>query len=305
MHELPHRPLAWMCRLLVALLVTSLSACFGAAPPAKPAPRPMVEPEVDWRALTGADGVVFATKVGGTVEMRALELGETVALQDGHALTLGSVIASPGTGRAEAQVTANGTLGVVENARVLVADRLTATPIENLYLYSAHDDCTTACTRELWLVEYGGRRLKLADDAGDTVTVVQSPDRTSLAVGSRGLHIIALADWSVRRDAAFTSPAYASDGALFARGVDNDGVYAIDATGIPALVIAQPGDPADPSAEAAPVQFEFEKKAACMPNVWQTCGTEVVVAGFVRADGTKTMRHALSGTRVVPAAASE
>ncbi len=179
--------------------------------------------------LEEGQAMIVAAQGGATVEMRALESGETLALRDGERVELKEQFAAEGMGRAEAQVFARDQLGVVPNPRVATEARFVRRPEHKVIVFSAVRTCDPKCVSEIWVLHHDGWRIKVTEEGGTRAPVVAfSPDGGQVAIGAGGLSVVELPGGKVQRWKEFTSPAYGADGTLFVRGVGlNDAVYTI------------------------------------------------------------------------------
>ncbi len=212
--------------IVIAAALTLTAAACGSAPPTTPGGG---QGRAGFMALDAGQGMILAVHGGATVEMRALETGDTLQLRDGERVAFKQRFASEGMGRAEAQITARGHLGVVPNPRVATEERLIRRPEHELVVFSAIRTCESKCVSEIWLFHHDGLRIKVAEDAKPGAAVVAArPGGGQVAIGAGGLWVVDLPSGKVQRWKQFTSPAYAPDGTLYVRGVSpNDAVYTI------------------------------------------------------------------------------
>ncbi len=234
----------------------------------------------------GASGVIMAEQPGGTVTLHPAS-GPDLTLADGERVTFVDDNASVGGGNASATVEARGVRGAVPNARVVTEARL-GRATSGAAVFSAIFSCGDVCHREVWFIGANGQRARVTQDAGANITVMWRPDGAQVAVGSCGLWVIRAADGHVEAMETFTSPAYAPDGALFARGVQqDDGVFELADGTPPRRVFGAPGR-VPPSTESAPAEDPA-------PVVFEQDGA-VLRATFLRAPRRQvTMRAGRDG----------
>ena len=276
--------LAPLGRWSVALSL--VAACSGAAPAVVPPPvvaatvpavdeparvTPAVAPAPPPPAFSIASpppsprGVVMAERVGATVTLHP-DAGPDVALRDGEEVVFLEDNFGVGGGDAVAVIEARGVRGTVPNARVITEARLSRAPVGGAAMFSAVFSCGDFCHGEVWLLGADGARTRVTDQEGPEVVVAWRPDAAVAAVGGWGLHLVRVSDGRAEAMPSFTSPAFASDGALFVRGAeDDDAVFVLVEGAAPRRVFAAPGRPPasradEPRQTPPPVEFEREER---------------------------------------------
>ncbi len=119
----------------------------------------------------------------------------------------------------------------------------------------------------MWLLGGSDARTQVTADAGPEVVVAWSPDGARLALGTGALHLVTLADGRDARVDDVTAPAFAPDGALFARGArGDDAVFALsDGAAAPRLRPARPpAAPAEGEAALDPMPVTFERDGSVL-----------------------------------------
>jgi hypothetical protein len=208
-----------------------------------------------------------AEEAGATVALHP-ETGPDLALADGERVTY--VDDTAGIGQHDTQVGATATVeargvrGTVPNARLVTEERLHRTPGGGAAVFAAIYLCGDFCHAEVWLLGAAGQRARITRDAGPELVVAWRPDGERVAIGSRGLYVVDVASGRVEAPEGLTAPAYAPDGALFARGaLEDDAVFALADGAAPRRVFAAPGRPPPPipdvpTEDPSPVAFEQE-----------------------------------------------
>jgi hypothetical protein len=111
----------------------------------------------------------------------------------------------------------------------LTEERLRRAPDGRWAVFSELVSCRDDCRAEIWLLGRDGSRRRIAADASPAIDVAWRPDGAAVAIGSTALYVVALPDGRTVVADRLTSPAYARDGTLFARGLYrvpySDGVY--------------------------------------------------------------------------------
>ena len=224
----------------------------------------------------------MAERAGATVPLHPAE-GPDVALRDGEAVVFVDDNFGVGGGDAVATVEARGVRGTVPNARVITEARLSRAPVGGAAMFSAVFSCGDFCHGEVWLIGADGARTRVTDQEGPEVVVAWRPDGAVAAVGGWGLHLVRASDGRAEAMPTFTSPAFASDGALFVRGADaDDAVFALVEGAAPRRVFAAPGRP--------PPETPDEPRQTPPPVVFEREGS-VLRATFLRGRRWVTARH--------------
>jgi hypothetical protein len=262
--------------------ITDAGAPVAEAPPAFSVAEPM-PPNV---------GVIVAEQAGATVALHP-EHGPDLALADGERVTY--VDDTAGMGEHDTQVGATATVeargvrGTVPNARVLTEARLHRAPGGGAAVFAATYLCGDFCHAEMWLLGAAGRRARITRDAGPEVVVAWRPDGERVAIGSRGLYVVDVASGRVEAVDGLTAPAYAPDGALFARGArEDDAVFALADGAAPRRVFAAPGRPPAPVADVPtgdPSPVAFEQEGAVLRATFWRRPQRYVTAGATRDGG--------------------
>ena len=209
--------------------------------------------------MAAPQAVIFTAKAGEVLTVADAKW------KDGDKIIYIADDAEIGTGKdavATIAKTKGGATASVPNTSVLTEERLKRSPDGNWAVFSALRACADFCYADVWLV--GSKtRLKITGEAGPDVTVAFSADGKQAAIGGRALHLVDLATSRAAEHSTVTSPSYASDGTLWARGIANDdAAYTlVDGTWKRVVRLAgksptpEPGaDPGDPT----PVRFEGE-----------------------------------------------
>jgi hypothetical protein len=189
-------------------------------------------------------GRVFAEKPGGKVAAKAGK--KTLQLDDGERVKYidDDGGAGMGTDTTAAAVARKAKLNV-PNGQVIIEDRLHRSPDGKWGVFSATVSCGDFCYANGWL--FGpGRRLRLSEQGfGTDVVAAWRSDGKEVAVGSRGLWLIALPEAKPVEESGYCAPAYNSEGRLFVRGCgsDSDAVFEWVPGGKPRQVLAGPGKP--------------------------------------------------------------
>jgi hypothetical protein len=231
-------------KLAIALAAAALpAAALAQVPPKMEAPQ----------------AVIFMAKPGDV-----LTVGDT-KWKDGDKIVYIADDAEIGTGQdavATIAKTKGGATTSVPNPHVLTEERLKRSPDGNWAVFSALRACADFCYADVWLIGQKAR-LKITGEAGPDVTVAFSADGKQASIGGRALHVVDLATVKSAEHSTVTSPSYAPDGTLWARGIANDdAAYTlVDGTWKRVVKLAgkspspEPGaDPGDPT----PVRFEGE-----------------------------------------------
>jgi len=247
--------------VIAAAAAVGAMACGGASQQVKPTDDGEPKAAAYWELDEGA-GVVLTSDRTGTVPMRVVETGETFQLRDGEPLEMKQLFAGEGLGRAEAQVSARGQIGVVPNPSVVVEHRLTRVEGADFVVFTAVSACDPDCKSEIWVLGQDGWRVRATEEAKTAPThVAVHPKGRSVAIGGHGLWVVDVPDGRVRHWDEFTSPTYDQHGVLFARGVGaDDSVYEMGEFGNGVLLHTEPGPPpsgarGEPAPDAAPIRF--------------------------------------------------
>ncbi len=208
--------------------------------------------------------VVFTERPGETLTLHP-EQGADVTLRDGEVVTFVDEVSGVGGGDATSVIEAHGVRGTVPNARVITEARLSRSPDRQRAAFAAIASCGDLCHEELWLFTASGERVRISENVGVDVVVAWRPDSARLAVGDGSLTVVSVADGHGTTIENFTSPAYAPDGALFARGstTSDDAVYEVTDGAAPRRVFGSAGRPParpvdDPREMPRAVEFEQE-----------------------------------------------
>ncbi|TNF36905.1 MAG: hypothetical protein EP329_04450 [Deltaproteobacteria bacterium] len=223
-------------------------------------------PTPTWQ-MPGDGATIVAESLGGTVAMRVLETGETIALDDGEAVELSQIFSGEGLGRAEAQIVARGQVGVVPNPRVSLGHRLTRTADGRFAVLTAVNECNPGCVSDAWLLGADGWRVRLTGEAKHAVShVAVTPKGNQVAIGGHGLWLVDVPSGKTKHWDEFTSPTYDAYGVLYLRGVGaDDSVYEMGEFGNGVLLFTEPGPPptdlhGKPVPDAAPIAFAADGK---------------------------------------------
>lgn len=206
--------------------------------------------------------VVFTERPGETLTLHP-EQGADVTLRDGEVVTFVDDVSGVGGGDATSIIEAHGVRGAVPNARVITEARLSRSPDHSRAVFTAIASCGDLCHEELWLFTASGERVRLSDNVGVDVVVAWRPDSARVAVGDGSVTVVNVADGHSSTVESVTSPAYAPDGALFARGYapTDDAVYEVTDGAAPRRVFGSAGRPParrdeEPREMPRPVEFE-------------------------------------------------
>jgi hypothetical protein len=268
----------------ISLLVLGLTVACASTPPAPvppTVPLPATIHHADATSTTDASttpaaptfsiaeplatdhGVIFAAVAGEAVVLHPAQ-GADVALTDGERVVFVDENVGVGGGDSTAVVEARGVRGTIPNARVITEARLQRSSDNRLAIFTAIASCGDFCHGEVWQVSPVGARTRITDNAGPDVHIAWSPDHTRVAIGAGGLYVVTLQNGHTEEITSVTSPSWAPDNALFARGVDaDDAVFAVTPGTAPVRVFAPPGRPPRPGEgmarpDPSPVVFEQE-----------------------------------------------
>lgn len=247
-------------------------------------------------------GVIMASSAGGVVRMTR-EGAPAVDLRDGERVRI--VTEAPGMGETDQTVVVEvrSMRGSVSNGSVITEESLHRSSDGRWAVVHLIESCGDFCHARLTLLGPEGVRRSLCGAelcAGPAVTVVYSPDGTTVAASSVDLRVAALEATTTRTVDGFVSPVYTPQGRLFARKTaeTDDGVYEIVATGEPRRVYAAPGRPPRRAPDAG--------DSAPSAPVLEQNGT-VLCASFARGTAARIARASLEGRAVAgaqPCAAS-
>lgn len=253
-----------------------------APPPMSPAPAFSVAEPLD-----AAQGVILAERPGATVTLHPAQ-GPDLALADGERVTFIDDQVGVGQGDATATVEARGVRGVVPNARVVLEERLSRGPDRRVAVFSAVATCGDVCHTEVWLLGPEVGRAQITSDASPDVVVAWSPDGSRVATGGGSLHVTTTRDGRAGSIPDVTSPAWAPNGTLFARGAnDDDAIFEVSLDAPPRRLYAPPGrrpPPPDGAADSDPAPVHFEQNGRVLRAVFLRPGR--VLTARVNADGT-------------------
>lgn len=281
----------------VPLPVADASSPADVSPTDAPDARVEAEPFSIGARIPEGQGVIFGERAGAAVTLHPAQ-GPDLTLADGERVTFVDEHVGVGAGDSHAVVEARGVRGAVPNARVVTEGRLHRGPDGRAAVFTAVATCGDLCHAEVWLLGGGDARTQVTADAGPEVVVAWSPDGARLALGTGALHLVTLADGRDARVDDVTAPAFAPDGALFARGArGDDAVFALSDGAPPRRVYAPPGRPPPPAeGEAAldPTPVTFERDGSVLRADFRR-GARYVTARFGR-DGR--------GAQVLSAAAA-
>jgi hypothetical protein len=232
--------------------------------------------------MEAPQAVIFTAKPGESVTA-----GET-KLKDGERIIYigdDGMIGSGTDAVATITKTKGGTTMTLPNVNVLTEERITRSADGAWAVFTAIRTCGDYCYADVWLI--GAKtRVKLSGEAHPDVVTAFTPDGKRLAVGSRGIFLVDLANPRPQEFSTVTSPSWGPDGALWARGAaDDDAAYRFDGGTWKRVVklagrapSPEPGaDPGDP----APVRFED--------------GGNVLVVEFERGNYTWEVRANAAG----------
>lgn len=261
---------------LIAFVLGACTAKTQPSPPAKPAPLPPEKLALLWRhPLAEQAALLLSSTAGGTVKLwrgsgESAEGPADLALAEGtEALYVeDNAGAGEGIGTVVAKITMNGQAFHLPNENVLTEERIVRAPNGESVVFHPVSACGDVCHYTIWVLTKAKRRL-LTKDTGIFPRVAFSPDASRVVVGSDGLWFIGIGNLDLGERPGFTSPSFAPDGQVFARGIDDDGVYALDVSHAVRRLFAGPkhaSEEGDYGADVAePVTFEDEGRTIAAP----------------------------------------
>lgn len=246
--------------------------------------------------LKDGTGAIFCPKAGCSVTA-TLEGGGTRALAAGtrvRYLEDDAMAGGDGEG-VKATIELDGKKATVPNVAVITEERLARAPGGAAAVFTVIESCGDFCHSEIWVIG-GARAVKLADaDSGpDAPQVAWSPDGRRVAVGTWVLHVVELPGLALRQDDSLVAPAFAPDGALYARDHDTLQLVAVAPDGGKRKLGKVP------RGKAPATEDEMMPSFPSPPRFED--GGRVVVVTFERAKGEVVTKIAVGAPAATPPA---